>query len=345
MMNRLALPAVLLANALLAGALWAADTGYGVGGANSPKPQPPPKLVIETAELSAGAFAVKVPTGAYTAPPGGAPAYSVPGPIVSFRGADGVWRGHGYLETYPRLLKFTGNVTKDSADLDYQFESDKRYQVKLAVVNGALQMDETSNLGPRNVYVLDCFYGGDASPIEKPFAASSGFALDLAFKTHAFLYLPCYYDKPEVTINPAGKPPATAPLAEDEPPPTTRPFVKAGAVAVLSADTASKDVAGFWARRPDGWKNGDTMGIQLWQHRQRPGDPDSRHFLGPDTKSDSTPNPRTAGLMGQSLYEGHVTIELNLGVGTRQLGFAAAAKGDTREALAEPFEKLVRANP
>jgi hypothetical protein len=86
------------------------------------------------------------------------------------------------------------------------------------------------------------------------------------------------------------------------------------------------------------------MGLQLWQRRQRPGDPASRHFLGPETKSDTTPNPRTAGMLGTSLYEGHVTIELSLGRGTRKLAFAVTPKGSPKDRLPEPFLKKVREN-
>lgn len=291
-----------------------------LGGANSPKPSPPPALTIQTAELSAGTFAVRVPTGEYNAPAGGAANYSVPGPIVSFKGADGVWRGHGYLETYPRLVKFTGKIDDRTAELDYQFQDSKRYRVKVTAQDGAVLLEETSDLGPRNVYVFDCYWGD--------WQASAGFALDMAGKNHAFVYLPCYYDKPEVTINPAAEGADGA---------------KPGAAAVFSADDKKKDVAGFWVRDVQTWTNGDTMGIQLWQRRQLPGDPSSRHFLGPETKSDSTPNPRTAPLLGPSLYEGHVTIELNLGTGTRKLGFAATGKGATREEIPVAFKKAVQA--
>jgi len=290
-----------------------------VGGVNSPPPSPPPQLVIPTGEVSAGSFAVRVPTGSYAAPEGGAPNYAVPGPIVAFKGADGVWRGHGYLETYPRLLRFEGRLGQGSADLAYTFENDKTYNVKLAARNGAILIDEESTLGPRNVYVFDCYYGH--------WLPAAGFALDRSADRHAFLYLPCYYDKPEVTIHPA---------AEGGNPP--------GAVAVVSAEAGKKDIAGFWCRDIRDWQNGDRMGIQLWQRRQLPGDPSSRHFLGPETKSDSTPNPRTAPLLGQSLYEGHVTIELSLGVGTRKLGFAATAKPPDRKAIPDAFKALVKAN-
>jgi hypothetical protein len=286
-----------------------------VGGANSPRPSPPPPLVLATTELSAGSFTVKVPTGSFAAPSGGAATYSVPGPIISFRGPDGVWRGHGYLETYPRLLSFEGKADATSASLVYTFEREKRYEVKLTAKDGVVILEEISDLGPRNVFVFDAYYDH--------WLPSSGFALSNDGKHHAFLYLPCYYDKPEVTINPST--PA------------------AGAVAVLSEEPAKTDIAGFVALGMNQWKDGDTMGIQLWQRRQLPGDPSSRHFLGPETKSDSTPNPHTVPLMGQSLYEGHVTIELNLGTGTRRLAFIVTSKGPTRETVIDGFKKIAEA--
>jgi hypothetical protein len=284
-----------------------------VGGANSPKPSPPQKLILDTVELAGDGFAVKVPTGEYTAPPGGAPNYSVPGPIVGFKGPDGVWRGHGYLETYPRLLKFraTPMPAKKGYTLQYEFEDQKSYQAQVYVADGVIQLTETSELGPRNLFVFDCYYG-DWLP-------STGFVLNRDLTKHAFLYLPCYYDKPEATLTNGG-------------------------VAVVSADAAKKDVAGFWCREADNWRGADTMSFQIWQRRQLPGDPSSRHFLGPETKSDSTPNPRTAPLLGQSLYEGHVTLEFALGTGTRKLAFAVTGKGAAKATLPEPFKKLAEAN-
>lgn len=304
-----------------------------VGGANSPDPSPPPKLALETAEMSAGKFALKVPTGKFEAPKGGAANYTVPGPIVSFKGNDGVWRGHGYLETYPRLLKFTGTLSPwkengplgQTATLKYEFEGGKTYEVTVTTGAGVVTLAETSTLGPRNLWVFDCYYGG-ADGVQAAWTPASGFAVDATGKKHAFLYLPCFYDKPEATVNPAANKGKEA-----------DPY----GVAVLSPDPAKKDLAGFFVTQLDQWKNADAMGIQLWQRRQLPSDPGSRHFLGPDTKSDSTPNPRTAGLMGKSLYEGHVTIELNLGIGTRYLKFAAPGKGVTKETLADEFKKAI----
>ena len=317
-----------------------------VGGANSPAPSAPPKLVLRTGVLDAGPFAVRVPTGTYTPGKGGAPPYSIPGPIVAFKGADGVWRGHGYLETHFALAKFEGKLAKTSAELNYAFQGGKSYRVKLQVGKGAVLMDEASALGPRNLYVFDCYYGG--------WLPAAGFALNRSATRHAFLYLPCYYDKAEVTIRPrelsmqprAGMPAPTATAANARLLDAAAKAADArpAAVAVLSAEPAKRDIAGFFCRSVDEWSSADRMGIQLWQRRQHPGEPASRHFLGPETKSDSTPNPRTAAMLGKSLYEGHVTIEMSLGIGTRKLGFAAAAKPPDKKAIPQAFQKIVRAN-
>jgi len=321
-----------------------------VGGANAPEVSAPPKLVVQTGVLSAGGFAVKVPTGTYEAPPGGTPGYAVPGPIVAFRGADGVWRGHGYLETLPRLLRFAGTLTKTAVELTYAFQGGKTYRVTLRVNKGAVLLDERSDLGPRNLYVFDCAYGG--------WQPGAGFAVNRTGERHAFVYLPCYYDKAEVTINPGAAgmaaPARAAKVAETHGAvdvgggsagaAARRPEDRPGAAAVVSAEPAQKDIAGFFCRDLAAWENADRMGVQLWQRRQLPGEPASRHFLGPETKSDSTPNPRTAGMLGKSLYEGHVTIELSLGVGTRKLGFAALAKPARKADLPEGFKQVMRAN-
>jgi hypothetical protein len=339
------------------------------GGSNSPEPSDPLPFVLKLVELRGEDFRIRVPHGEYTAPAGGAPAYRVPGPIAAFKGPDGEWRGRGYLETYPRLTKFSGKTlpvadaadgTRSRATLTYTFEGGKTYKVKLTVKADHVLMEETSDLGPRNLYVFDAF------PNWQP---TSGFATGLNGMTHAFRYLPCFYDKPEATINPladrakrlneqgsnGGEGQWTyrdeGSQGDDDRDTSNSGYALLrvwqnmeipGGVAVVSADEDSRDVAGFWCRDVDSWKQGDAMGFQLWQRRQLPGEPASRHFLGPETKSDSTPNPRTAGMLGKSLYEGHVTIELNLGVGSRELGFAAAAKGEG-DKLAGPFKKLVAA--
>ncbi|MFP4139493.1 MAG: hypothetical protein ACOCZU_08130 [Planctomycetota bacterium] len=306
------------------------------GGSNSPEPSDPLPFVLKLAEIGGEGFRIRVPTGTYTAPEGGAPAYRVPGPIASFKGPDGQWRGRGYLETYPRLMKFSGKKvdvadaadgTRSSATLKYTFEGGKTYEVKLAVKADHVLLEETSDLGPRNMYVFDAF------PNWQP---TSGFAVGLAGQTHAFRYLPCFYDKPEATVNPTAEQARRVGTDAKETDPVP------GGVAVVSADAESKDVAGFWCRDVGSWRQGEAMGFQLWQRRQLPGEPASRHFLGPETKSDSTPNPRTAGMLGKSLYEGHVTIELNLGVGSRKLGFTATRKGEG-DKLPDPFKKLVAA--
>jgi len=302
---------------LVAVAIAGESAGERHGGANSPPASPPPALAIATAELSAAGFSVRVPTGTYRAPAGGAPAYAVPGPIVAFKSVDGAWRGHGYLETWPRLLRFTGTVTASGAELRYEFEDAASYVATLTVAGAAVLIDEDCKLGPRNCWVFDAYYGG--------WEAGAGFAVDTAASNHAFVYLPCFYDRPEVTVYPAQLQQAAA--------------GKPAGVAVLSADPGRRDVAGFWVRDVARWQGADGLGMQLWQRRQLPGDPASRHVLGPDTKSDSTPNPRTAPLLGQSLYEGHVTVEIALGTGTRKLAFTACAKG-AGDDLPKPFKAI-----
>lgn len=305
-----------------------------VGGVNAADPAPPPKLAIDTADVTVtDTFSIRVPTGKYEAPEGGAANYSVPGPIVAFKGPDGQWRGHGYLETYPRLLAFESEqINKDGGlyrliiHLTYTFEDAKSYKVILWITNaGLVFMKEESNLGPRNLYVFDCFY--DWQP-------SAGFVVDAKGEHHNFLYLPCHYDKPEVTVRPTQ-------LAADGEESAKQP----AGLAVVSGDPKTQDVAGFWCREVDKWKGADAMGMQLWQRRQRPGEPASRHFLGPETKSDSTPNPATAKMIGKSLYEGHVTLEFSLGEGTRLTGFAVTAKTETKQTMPDAFKKAVKANP
>ncbi len=285
-----------------------------VGGANAPKVQSPPTFAIPLKELRVGDFVVRVPSGTRTAPKGGFKPYTVPGPVAGFKGPDGVWRGHGYLETLPKLETFRGEVDADGAKLTYRFAGGKRYEATLTVSDGRLLLSETSDLGPRNTYVFDCTYGG--------WNASAAFVTDRFGRNHNFLYLPCHYDKLEARLD------------------SHAPTAPAG-LAALSDDPKTTDIAGFWVRDPAEWENFQRMAVQLWQHRQLPGDLASRHFLGPETKSDSTPNPRTAFMLGKSLYEGHVTIELALGKGTRKLGFAVLAKPEEKQKIPDGFKKLV----
>jgi hypothetical protein len=266
--------------------------------------------------LDAGTFSVKVPVGEYVAPPEGAPNYRIPGPIVAFKGQDGLWRGHGYLETYARLKSFRGEVTPPRARLLYGFEGDAKYQVALEAKSGVVTLDEECSLGPRNVYVFDAYYG---------WLPSSAFVLDAIGERHAFLYLPCHYDKVEATVTPS-----------------TNILPSLSAVAVLHPDATNRDIAAFYVRSPSAWTNPDRMAMGLWQHRQLPGDPGSRQFLGPETKSDSTPNPRTASLLGTSLYEGHVTLEFSLGNGKRTMGFTVYPRPQNREEIPAPLKALVK---
>jgi hypothetical protein len=314
------LPRLMLASlaATLSVHLLAADTPRlyePVGGANAPTSSPPPELIVGTVVLDADGFSVKVPVGEYTAPPAGAPNYRVPGPIVAFKGTDGQWRGHGYLETYTRLKSFKGEVTPPRARLDYRFEDGGIYRVTLEAKSGVIVMEEDCSLGPRNLYVFDAYYG---------WQPSSAFVLDGTGERHAFLYLPCHYDRVEATVTPA-----------------TNVSPSLSAAAILHPEPAIRDIAASFVRSATDWKNPDRMAAGLWQRRQLPGDPGSRHFLGPETKSDSTPNPRTAALLGTSLYEGHVTMEFNLGNGKRTMGFVVYPKPPVRDEIPAALKKII----
>ncbi len=301
------------------------------GGANAPEPVPPPALVIGCREFPLGEGAVRIPQGDYTAPDGGAPNYAVPAPIVAVRApGEEVWRGHGYLETWSRLTAFSGGMQQDeegiwTATLVYTFEGGLTYEVELGVrvADGHhwLSIAEKSTLGPRDRWVFDCYYAW------QPTAA---FAVDASAAHHAFRYLPCHFDRPEASI-------LHRALAGPEP----DPKAPVG-VAVLSADPQAAAVLGLWARELDAWEDGDRLPVQLWQRRQLGGDPASRHFLGPETKSDGTPNPATAEMIGTSRYEGHVTIECAIGAGSRRLGLAVFARPEERAELPAAFGRFVR---
>lgn len=274
----------------------------------------PAGLVIDLVELNCGGFSVRVPGGTYEAGAGGAANYTIPAPIAGFKGPDGVWRGHGYLETYARVVSFEGRHEAGRAELVYRFDDGGTYRVKLTVGEGVLWLDERSELGPRDVWVFDTLAGG--------WAPRSAFAFDVASGHRQALVLPGHYDKQEVVVNPVA-----ARAAEDA----------AGGlvtgVVVLSGEADQRDAAAFWCDAVETWEDGDRMGFALWQRRQRGGDASSRHFQAPETKTDSTPNPRTAGLLGPSLYEGRATLEFNLGKGSRRLGFAVFARGDRPRVL------------
>lgn len=286
------------------------------GGANSPPPSAPPATTVVLQEMTVGTFKVRIPT-AWTGPAGGVPGYAVPGPVAAFQGPDGVWRGHGYLETTSPVTAIEAERQGDGQRFTWRFADGHAYRATLTATASALLISEEADVGPRNAWVFDGYYH---------WQPTTGLVIDGAARTARCLFMPCYFDRPEASIRPSA-------LAAGSDGGVGKP----GGVAIVGP---ARDVAGIWVRAIQDWKGADTWGIQLWQRRQLPGDPASRHFLGPETKSDSTPNPRTAKLLGPSLYEGHVTIELSLGSGRRELAFAvtdAAPGADGRPAIAGPF--------
>ena len=318
----------LLVVLLTAPASWSAVADHlPPGGANAPEPTAAPAYIIELASLPLGDGQVQVPTGSYTAPASGSPAYGVPGPIAAFQIAgDSDWRGYGYIESVLSLQSFKGSHEKTDAGwkatLTYSYENDASYVVHLECTGKALLLEETSSLGPLSTFVFDAYYN---------WQPTSGFTTDLTATKQNFLYLPCHYDKPEVTVQ--------QPLLIKE-------ETKATAAASIGVAGPRKQpiVAGFWTRDLSSWKNGDRMNLQLWQRRQVGGDPASRHVLGPETKSDGTPNPHTAKMIGNSLYEGHVTMELALGKGSRKLGFTFYPAPGAAIDLPKTFKELANAN-
>lgn len=295
------------------------------GGANAPAElATPPAFVLGLTELPVGVGAVQVPTGSWQAPATGVEAYTLPGPLAAFRGADGVWRGHGYLETWSPPQSFTGTsaTTADgwTASLDYVFAGDRHYRVALRCSGGRIGLEEDCQLGVRDVWVLDCAYGWQPT-------AALAFAVD---GRHASRYLPCHYDRAEAVI-------AVRDLLD----PTAADRAVA-ALTVVSPRASAGTMLTLAVREPATWRDGDRMGIELWQRRQLPGDPASRHFLGPETKSDGTPNSHTAARIGTSQYEGHVTIELRLGGGSRKLDWAFPAKPADLDAIPAAAQEALR---
>jgi len=284
------------------------------GGANAPEPTAPPAHVVETIDLRVPGTAawVRIPTGEFEDLDGAAN-HTVPGPIVAFRGEDEVWRGHSYLETYPRVIGFTGSYDGAegetwTASLNYAFESGS-YDVELRGREGRIEIDATSDLGPRNCWVFDCYHGWQTTA-----------AVAFGDGGRASLYLPCHYDRVEARLDP-------------------RDAGGARGIAVLGAGVPV--AAAFWMRDPDSWEGGSAMSAALWQRRQLGGRPGSRHFQAPETKSDGTPNPATAEMIGESRYEGHVTLEFNLGRGTRKLGFAPFPFDRDAGAPLAPLEEVI----
>lgn len=285
-----------------------------IGGANSPPPSDPAPYAIALREVVAEGFAVRIPSGEHRFE-GGAPLYVIPGPIAAFRGPDGVWRGRSYLETYRRLLHLRVEDREDGADLHYLFEDERRYTVTLRVAGNRLLLHESADLGPRDLWVFDSYYH---------WQPTAGLALSLCGRHHNALYLPAYYDQSPVSV---------APLADG-------PDSQAGGLALRHGDHQHRDVLVIRAQEAASWRNPAGMSVALWQRRQRPNDPSTRHFQAPETKADGSPNPHSVAMVGQSLYEGHNTVEFRLFDGHRRLLFAVVDGGQRFEQVIPALHAL-----
>ena len=287
-----------------------------IGGANAPAPSDPAPYTIPLRELAGEGFAVRIPRGEHHFP-GGAALYVIPGPIAAVRGPDGVWRGRSYLETYRRLLHLRVEDRDDGADLHYLFEDERRYSVTLRLIGGHLHLHETADLGPRDVWVFDSFYH---------WQPTAGLALSLCGQHHNALYLPAYYDQSPVKLAPQADGPAS----------------QVGGLALRHGDPQQRDLLVVRAQEPGQWRNPGGMAVELWQRRQRPNDPGTRHFQAPETKADGSPNPHSVAMIGQSLYEGHNTIELRLFNGHRRLRWAMIDGAQTPEVLSAALQALAQ---
>ncbi len=279
----------------------------------SSRPSTQPAFAMTLLDIPCGAGAIRVPDGSKTFP-GGAAEFSIPGPIAQFKGPDGIWRGWGYLDTYPHVISVTAS-TKDVGDnhivsIDYSFEGDAKYAVRMIVETktGRVLIDEESTVGMRSWYVIDF----------TPDFAANTLGLTRRDGVSVYRHLPCMLDRLQMRLG-------------NEP----DPQVPAAGFSIFNSDDAATDLFSIWSRKSDQWKNAAAMGFAVWEHRQLPGDPESRVSLGENFKADGTPNPRVADFTGKSVYKGHVCVEADLGAGSRHWGFLIGAKPAEKSHLSD----------
>lgn len=289
-------------------ALAAATSEPPPGGINAAPPVAPALHSLPWAELACGPGSVRVPSGSWSGTSDGGKL--LPAPIGAFRLGSGAWCGAGYIETYARCVSFTAAVTQVAAELTYRFDDGATWTARLAVVGNRLRIDEQSTLGPRDRWVFD------AAPGWSP---AAGAIFTAAAAKCRFLTLPCHYDRMEGLVLPSG---AAAGFA---------------GLAVIGVDRPEMLLFSV--------DPGDGPGVELWQHRQLGAETGSRQSLGPDTKSDGVNDPRTADLVGPSLWSGHVTVEFRLMSGKRTSWLSIAAKPAERADLPAAIAQAVGAKP
>lgn len=304
------------------------------GGANAPAPTPVQAQVLSVAELPFNGGMVRIPTGDWS---GATSGYTVQGPIAGFQERpDAPWRGAAYLETATAITAFSGSHSANqdgwTAELTYTFADGGSYAVTLVAGGATIAMHERVQTRTPTSWVFDGYYN---------WLPTAGFVVDQEAADQAFIYMPCHYDKAEAHILHDRLMTATA--EEDGPVNVGKDAIAGLAVAGAASSNVDGDVtvAGFFARMPDAWVDGGRLGVALWQRRQLPAHPASRHFLGPETKSDGTPNPYAAEMIGTSAYEGHVTIEFALDGGERHLGFTMYRHEGSRATLVDAFHQEV----
>jgi len=281
---------------------------------------------VAVRNVPCGVGMIQVPDGVHAWPNGGAPSYSVPGPIIRFKGADGVWRGKGYMDTLYRILRMQASTEPDPKDpssslvrVRYDLEGGRQYLVSMLVshTKGTVLIDGVSTAGPESWFVMD---------FNENFPADT-LGLTRRDGVSVYRHLGCLMDRLQARIT--SQPDPQQPAA---------------GLSVFSAKPGVRDLASFWVRKPGQWSNPAAMALELWEHRQLPNDPESRVSLGRTFKADGTPNPRVENFVGKSVYQGHVCLTAALGSGLRFWGMLLGVKSQDpkhiSDALAEQIAKV-----
>lgn len=272
---------------LVAGLLQAVDPAHPrtlpPGGANAPEPSELATIPATFSEIPCGSGALRFPVSVSIDQV--ATSYQIPGPIYQGAGADGVWRGNSYLEAVGQLTGFSHETTDGLHRLLYTFHDGATFQATLKPItvgdHAAVELTEIwEKPGQRALWVFDAY---------AQWQPTSAYLTNRDGSHFQFRYLPCHYDQLDATVQ-------GTKAAQD--------LTVAAGFTLLSANAPTQlTISG------DSFEEWGDARMELWQRRQLANDPAGRHVQAPETKSDGTPNPSTATMIGQSSYEGHVTVE------------------------------------
>ena len=115
--------------------------------------------------LSSGPLSLLVPVGKhrYDTPIAAAAA---PAPLLGVKGPDGIWRGHGRLESAEHITSYQAEVIENGPVLlayriEYRFTGDKYYRVTLRLYHGLnyAQVSEEANVDPDSRFLFSAYAG------------------------------------------------------------------------------------------------------------------------------------------------------------------------------------------